>query len=141
MTAEKLSILNKSSQCSYYLEKASYSFKYLDEAQIMKLFKILETFQNIEPNLKKLEILTYHNGNDTILIDNIFDVLLKRTESILRSKTILIFVLDYYRSFKDIMDIKTKPENERSSTEVAKLNRVNKIYEVLIFINDTKVKS
>ena len=70
------------------------------------------------------------------MIDNIFDVLLKRTESILRSQNDFDFVLDYYRSFKDIMDIKTKPENERSSTEVAKLNRVNKIYEVLSFIND-----
>ena len=133
LTASKLTSLNKLSQASEYLGKAAHSFKYLKETQIKSLFDIVENYQQMDKTLNKLEILIKKDKQkDLILLDEIFDVLLKRTDIKLRSKLVLIFLLDAYRNKREI-DLIQK-EKERSVIQDSKLQRFSKVYEIIPFI-------
>ena len=135
LTASKLTSLNKLSQASEYLEKAAHSFKYLNESQIESLFDIVENYQQIDKTLNQLEILIKKDKQkDLVLLDEIFDVLLKRTDVKLRSKLVLIFLLDSYRNKREI-DLIEK-ENEKSVIQESKLQRFTKVYDILPFIVD-----
>ena len=133
ITAEKLVNLNKLSQSSLYLSKAAYSFRLLSDNQIDTLYNILESFQKMDINLNKLGIeLENKLGQQVSLIDEIFDVLIKKTNKKIRSKSVLIFLLDFYRTKFDYDKIKLKEHH--SFLETSLLNRINKLKDILNFI-------
>ena len=136
VTAEKLTNLNKLNQAIEYLIKAHKSFKQIDHNQILQLKNVIGKFQEIDNSLQKLEIPVPNGSSDQelVLLDEIFDTLLKKTDSDLRSKTILIFLLEAVRTNRDIQEIKKKPENEMTSFESARLIRFNKLYDIVDFI-------
>jgi hypothetical protein len=133
VTAEKLVNLNKLSQSSLYLSKAAYSFRLLNNTQIDSIYKILESFQKVDSNLNKLGIeLENKLGQKVSLIDEIFDVLIKKTNKKIRSKSVLIFLLDYYRIKFEYNKIKTK--EHLTFLESSLINRINKLKDILNFI-------
>ena len=133
LTAGKLTSLNKLSQASEYLGKAAHSFKYLDERQIKSLFNIIENYQQIDKTLNQLEVLiTRDNQKNLVLLDEIFDVLLKRTDITLRSKLVLIFLLDAYRNKREVDRIEN--DVNRSIIEDSKIQRFKKVFDILPFI-------
>ena len=133
ITAEKLVNLNKLSQSSLYLSKAAYSFRLLSDNQIDTLYNILESFQKVDINLNKLAIeLENKLGQQVSLIDEIFDVLIKKTNKKIRSKSVLIFLLDYYRTKFNYDEIKLK--EHPTFLETSLLNRINKLKDILNFI-------
>ena len=133
ITAEKLVNLNKLSQSSLYLSKAAYSFRLLNNNQIDTLYNILESFQKVDINLNKLSIeLENKLGQQVSLIDEIFDVLIKKTNKKIRSKSVLIFLLDFYRTKFDYDKIKLK--EHPTFLETSFLNRINKLNDILNFI-------
>ncbi|MDG1720065.1 MAG: ATP-binding protein, partial [Bacteroidia bacterium] len=133
LTAGKLTSLNKLSQASEYLGKAAHSFKYLDESQIKSLFNIIENYQQIDKTLNQLEVLiTRDNQKNLVLLDEIFDVLLKRTDITLRSKLVLIFLLDAYRNKREVDRIEN--DVSRSIIEESKIQRFKKVFDILPFI-------
>lgn len=133
ITAEKLVNLNKLSQSSLYLSKAAYSFRLLNNNQIDTLYNILESFQKVDINLNKLSIeLENKLGQQVSLIDEIFDVLIKKTNKKIRSKSVLIFLLDFYRTKSDYDNIKLK--EHPTYLETSFLNRINKLNDILNFI-------
>ena len=129
ITSEKLVNLNKLSQSSLYLSKAAFSFRLLTENQINILFKIVESFQKIDSTLNKLSIkLDNKLGQKVLLIDEIFDVLIKKTNTKkIRSKSVLIFLLDCYR---------TQPKGKNISEIDAEdqKNKINKLLDLLNFV-------
>ena len=133
ITAEKLVNSNKLSQSSLYLSKAAFSFRLLNENQIDTIYNILESFQKVDLNLNKLAIeLENKLGQQVSLIDEVFDVLLKKTNKKIRSKSVLIFLLDFYRTRSYYDQIKIK-EN-LSFLETSFLNRINKLKDITNFI-------
>lgn len=133
LTAGKLTSLNKLSQASEYLGKAAYSFKYLDESQIKSLFYIIENYQQIDKTLNQLEVLiTRDNQKNLVLLDEIFEVLLKRTDNTLRSKLVLIFLLDAYRNKAEVDRIENNIN--RTIIEESKIQRFKKVFDIFPFI-------
>ena len=134
ITALKLVNLTKIKQSIAYLSHATKSFKYLKENQHQLLYDIVKKIQDVDRDLQKLDtVIKMDDGRETFLFNEIFNVLIK---SSFRSKTILIFLLDSYRTSKKINEIKSKHSSDLTKMEKARLNLIDKISQLNHFIKE-----
>ena len=134
ITALKLVNLTKIKQSIAYLSHAAKSFKYLKENQHQLIYDIVKKIQDVDRDLQKLDVVVkMDDGRETFLFNKVFNVLIK---SNFRSKTILIFLLDTYRTSKKINEIKSKNSSDLSKMETAKLNLIDKISQLNHFIKE-----
>ncbi len=92
ITSFRLSKINKISQSTYYLERIEKDLFSLNEKEIELLIQTLDNHMSFDDNFNKIDSVKSNS-----LFDIIFSVLLKNTNLIQRSRSMLLFMLDLSR--------------------------------------------
>ncbi|MBT7622917.1 MAG: AAA family ATPase [Flavobacteriaceae bacterium] len=114
ITALRLSRINKISQSLNYIENVQNNLYIIDENQVDLIIDTIGNYFEYSDNLSMLDKI-----NESKLYDEIFMVLLKRSNDYQRSKSVLFFLLDLYRRRND----KNYKESQKRQERVDKINQ------------------